>query len=114
MVAEQIRVTGTTGVLDYKNLVTDVTEETAQDAKVIPLVPSPTPQRGVRELRWFHNNRNIVANYCGLWIAILGENVIASEPTFEQVHERVLDQGLTDALIVQVPNDVAEWDNLLA
>lgn len=114
MVTEQIKVTQSSGILDYRSLLRDVTEETTQEATEALVVQSTTPHPGVRELRWFHDNRDAVANYSGLWIAILGETIIASEPTFEEVHDKVLEQGLTDALIVQVPDDLTEWDHLLA
>ena len=73
-----------------------------------------TAYPGVRELRWFHENQDTIASYKGLWIAIRGEKVVASEPTFEEVHDRVLEMGLAEALIVHVPDDMTEWDHLLA
>ena len=69
---------------------------------------------GVRELRWIHENQDAIASYRGMWIAIRGEEVVASQSTFEEVHDRVLQMGLADALIVQVPDDMTEWDHLLA
>lgn len=114
MVTESIRITPSGSVRDYRTLPRDVTEETTQEATEVLLKERPTLHPGVRELRWFHDNRDAVANYRGLWIAILGGRIVASEATFEATHDRLLQQGLTDALIVQVPDDPAKWDHLLA
>lgn len=114
MLTESIRISPSGSVRDYRTLPRDVTEETTQEAMEIRVKRTLMPHRGVRELRWFHENQDTVANYRGLWIAILGEMIIASEPTFEEVHDKVLDMGLADALIVQVPDDITEWDHLLA
>lgn len=37
MVTEQIRVTEASGILDYEDLLKDVTEQTTQDATVAPI-----------------------------------------------------------------------------
>lgn len=114
MVTETLRVTGTTGVLDYRNLLRDVTGETAQDAREIPLMLTPALQAGAQELRWFEENREKLAGYAGHWIAILGDRIVGSEPTFEETYDKVQEQGFADVLILCVPDDVGEWDQLLA
>jgi hypothetical protein len=114
MVTEQVRITPSGGVRDTRTLPSDATQETTQEAREIKVELTATAYPGVRELRWFHENQDTIASYKGLWIAIRGEKVVASEPTFEEVHDRVLEMGLADALIAHVPDDMTEWDHLLA
>jgi hypothetical protein len=44
MVTENIKVTRSSGVLDYRTLLKDVTEETTQDAVLTPIEPT-APKR---------------------------------------------------------------------
>ena len=114
MVTEQIRITPSGGARDTRTLPSNVTHETTQEAREVKVELTAAAHPGVRELRWFQENQDAIAIYRGMWIAIRGEEVVASQSTFEEVHDRVLQMGLADALIVQVPDDMTEWDHLLA
>jgi hypothetical protein len=74
----------------------------------------PNPEAGMLELDWFERNRHQLANFAGLWIAILGLRIVASGESFDQVQRDVDAMALRDALIVHVPEDSTRWDYLIA
>jgi hypothetical protein len=79
-----------------------------------PWKPDPNPLAGIRELSWFERNLPGLQQYAGLWIAIVGEEVLANGGSFEEVYDKVRARNLADALIVPVPENVAEERYLIA
>ena len=70
---------------------------------------------GVFELNWFTANLEHLSGFRGLWIALRGFNIVGSGPSLESVHDHLSQVGISDALIVHVPEgNVAKWDFLLA
>lgn len=79
-----------------------------------PWTPDPNRLAGIRELSWFEHNLSSLQDYAGLWIAIVGDQVVANGQSFEQVYEQVRARNLPDALIVPVPENVSEERYLIA
>jgi hypothetical protein len=88
------------------NAVTEISAplNTNPEARAWPHVPNP--QAGMHELRWFELHRDLLTNYAGSWIAILGSEIVASGPTLDEVHRLLLGQHLRDALVVHVPEEL--------
>lgn len=64
------------------------------------------PQMGVPELRWYQENLRQLADHEGRWIAILGQEIVASGRSMRDVRDQLSQQSVRDALIVRVPEDV--------
>jgi hypothetical protein len=79
-----------------------------------PWKADPNPLAGIAELSWFEQNLHALQAYAGLWIAIVGDQVLASAESFERVYEQLQAQNLSDALIVPVPDNVSEQRYLIA
>ena len=79
-----------------------------------PWKADPNRLAGIRELSWFEHNLSSLQDYAGLWIAIVGDQVLANGQSFERVYEQVRARNLPDALIVPVPENVSEERYLIA
>ena len=70
---------------------------------------------GVREMRWVEANRAyLVSSFPGLWVAVYGAEVIASDESLAVVYEAAMNLGARDALIIAVSSDMEKWDHLIA
>lgn len=76
--------------------------------------PLPNPLAGLEEQRWLRQNLHRLANYQGLWIAILGRSIAASGDSFQDVHQQLVARNIADALVVKVPDDLTRQDYLIA
>lgn len=65
------------------------------------------PTIGLAELRWFQDNARELVGQEGQWIAILGQQIVASGDSLGKVRDRLAQQGIRDALVVRVPQNVA-------
>lgn len=66
------------------------------------------PQAGVSELVWFEEHKGDLATYQGLWVGILGQRVVASGHSIINVRQEIDRQGIHDALVVRVPDNVTQ------
>ena len=76
--------------------------------------PQPNSKAGLQEMHWFQQNRTKLVNYARLWIAVLGDRIVASGTSFQEVRDYVAAQMLRDALIIYVSDDATKWDYLVA
>jgi len=74
----------------------------------------PNPIAGQEELHWFEANLHSLANYAGLWVAIVRDAVVASGGSAYDVYRSLASNGIADALMVHVPEDVNEDTYLIA
>ena len=74
----------------------------------------PNSKAGLQEMHWFQQNRTKLVNYARLWIAVLGDRIVASGTSFQEVRDYVAAQMLRDALIIYVSDDATKWDYLVA
>lgn len=69
----------------------------------------------MREAEWLAKNRaRLSRDYRGLWIAVVGDAVVASGATFGEAYRQLTDRGIADALIEQMPDAPDQWEHLIA
>ena len=74
-----------------------------QDA---PWQPLPNRRAGERELAWYEAHRAELGDYERKWIAIKGHEIRVARDTFAEVRAYLDEQGIPDALIVHVRENV--------
>ena len=50
----------------------------------------------------------------GLWIAMLGKRVVASDRTFDAVYAAIQSAGISESFITYVPEDAEFFEGLIA
>ena len=55
-----------------------------------------------------------LSNYRNLWVAVLGENIVASAPNFDEVHSALTQLGIHNALVLRVNESLFEKRYLIA
>ena len=70
--------------------------------------PEPNRRAGQRELIWFEAHKHELIGHERKWIAITGEQVRVVRDTFGEVRTFLDAEGIADALIVHVRDNVAE------
>ena len=73
-----------------------------------PWESARNPCAGVRELLWFEAHKEELAAFQGMWIAVLGERIVASRRSPHEIRTELDGQGIRDALVVRVPDDVTQ------
>jgi hypothetical protein len=73
-----------------------------------PWQPEPNRRAGQRELAWFEAHRHELTGHEGKWIAITGEQVLVARDRFREVRAFLDTEGIANALIVHVRENVAE------
>ena len=66
------------------------------------------------ESAWLEQNRDGLTNFTGRWIAILGEQIIASGGSADEVYDYLRAGHFRGALITFVQDSPNKWDNLIA
>jgi hypothetical protein len=64
------------------------------------------PTIGLRELRWFRGNVRQLTGHQRQWIAILGQQIVAFGDSLANVRDRLAQQGIRDALVVRIPENL--------
>lgn len=73
-----------------------------------PWQPLANPRAGMKELAWFEDNQKALVRFAGRWIAIVGQEVIASGETFDEVYDEASKLNYSDMLILPVPKEPGE------
>jgi len=76
-----------------------------QDA---PWQPRTNAHAGVEELAWFEEHQGELAGFAGRWIAVVGQQVIASADTFSEAYDEACRLNHSDMLILPVPRHPGE------
>ncbi len=79
-----------------------------------PWQVTPNAQAGVEELAWLEENENTLGTFAGRWIAILGQQIVASGDSFDEAYDEACRLNLSDTLIVPVPEHPGETPDLIA
>ena len=82
--------------------------------KTLDNTHSTNPDAGVREARWLAENQRALQNYRNLWIGVLGDAIVASGASFDEVYDDVAKRGMADVLIQHVPDNPDKWSHLIA
>jgi hypothetical protein len=64
------------------------------------------PTIGLSDLQWFQENVRELVGRERQWIGILGRRIVGSGDSFAEVRDRLAQDGIRDALIVQIPANV--------
>jgi hypothetical protein len=73
------------------------------------------PNAGLIEARWAEAYRpELVAKFANQWVAILGEVVVESAATFEELHAKLTQTGITNAFVQLVPSEPEDSSYLIA
>jgi hypothetical protein len=75
---------------------------------------APNPSAGVVECEWLEQNLKKLHAVAGLWVAIKGKGIRASSDDLEQLLDWLADQQISDALVTQIPEDVASTRYVIA
>lgn len=70
--------------------------------------PQPNRRAGQRELIWFEAHKHELADHKRKWIAITGDQIRVAQDTFGEVRTFLDQEGIADALIVYVRENVGE------
>ena len=73
-----------------------------------PWQPRTNAHAGVEELAWFEEHQGELVGFAGRWIAILGQQVIASGDTFGEAYDEACRLNHSDMLILPVPRHPGE------
>ena len=79
-----------------------------------PWQPLANPRAGIEELAWFEDNQKGLVRFAGRWIAIVGQEVIASGETFDEAYDEASRLNYSDMLILPVPKEPGEDRYLIA
>ena len=63
-----------------------------------------------QELQWLQENRWILEEYEGEWVAIKGSKLIAHRDDYQTLRTFCQDHAIHDPLIQYIPNSLHEWD----
>jgi hypothetical protein len=77
-----------------------------------PLLPNPAA--GEAESLWYAENLPHMVAFQDKWVAILGQEIVMSGLSFEQVYGHLNQHQIGNALIVKVPPDVNAIPTLMA
>lgn len=83
---------------------------TAAGAWQIP----PNPSAGDVEFEWLNANLEHLQSVAGLWVAIKGHGVRASSDNLEEILDWLVSAQIADALVVQIPDDLASDQYVIA
>lgn len=75
--------------------------------------PVVRPVPGAREQRWFYEHEaEMVAQYGGRWIAVSGDTVLGAGDEANDAYRQAESRGFPNAVVILVPEQVGELDNL--
>ena len=61
---------------------------------------------GDDDLDWVYDHMEELGEHEGKWIAVIGQRIVGSACTVDEVIDQVERQGLTDPFITKIPDDV--------
>jgi len=77
-------------------------------------IKAHNPRAGVRERRWAQAHPEKLNSFKGMWVAILGDRLLTSATSVDDVYSFVRAQGHADALIMKVPQSQGKQPYLIA
>lgn len=72
--------------------------------------PEAKRHAGQRELLWFESHKHVLVKHERKWIAIVGQDVRVARDSFADVRAFLDQEGIADALIVYVRENIGEQE----